>query len=108
MIRHFALIASAGVFAVCVSSCSSAGSSQASNADTTDYASLVNPMIGTDFTGNTYPGAQAPFSLVRIMGCRAGIVLQVIFIRTAQSLGSAIRIYREPVQGICMISPLCL
>ena len=66
MIRHFALIASAGVFAVCVSSCSSAGSSQASNADTTDYASLVNPMIGTDFTGNTYPGAQAPFGMVQL------------------------------------------
>lgn len=26
-----------------------------------DYTSYVNPFIGTDFTGNTYPGAQAPF-----------------------------------------------
>ena len=31
-----------------------------------DYASLVNPMIGTDFTGNTYPGAQAPFGMVQL------------------------------------------
>lgn len=23
-----------------------------------DYSQYVNPMIGTDFTGNTYPGAQ--------------------------------------------------
>ena len=27
----------------------------------TDYTLYVNPFIGTDFTGNTYPGAQAPF-----------------------------------------------
>lgn len=31
-----------------------------------DYAALVNPMIGTDFTGNTYPGAQAPFGMVQL------------------------------------------
>ena len=29
-----------------------------------DYTSYVNPFIGTDFTGNTYPGAQAPFGMV--------------------------------------------
>lgn len=27
---------------------------------------LVNPFIGTDFTGNTYPGAQAPFGMVQL------------------------------------------
>ncbi len=32
----------------------------------TDYARLVNPFIGTDFTGNTYPGAQAPFGMVQL------------------------------------------
>lgn len=37
-----------------------------SNDDTTNYAALVNPMIGTDFTGNTYPGAQAPFGMVQL------------------------------------------
>lgn len=31
-----------------------------------DYAQLVNPMIGTDFTGNTYPGAQVPFGMVQL------------------------------------------
>lgn len=31
-----------------------------------DPASMVNPMIGTDFTGNTYPGAQAPFGMVQL------------------------------------------
>lgn len=29
-------------------------------------ALLVNPIIGTDFTGNTYPGAQAPFGMVQL------------------------------------------
>lgn len=31
-----------------------------------DFASKVNPFIGTDFTGNTYPGAQAPFGMVQL------------------------------------------
>lgn len=26
----------------------------------------TNPMIGTDFTGNTYPGAQVPFGMVQL------------------------------------------
>ena len=30
-----------------------------------DYAQYVNPLIGTDFTGNTYPGAQVPFGMVQ-------------------------------------------
>lgn len=29
-----------------------------------DYTQWVNPFIGTDFTGNTYPGAQVPFGRV--------------------------------------------
>lgn len=32
----------------------------------TDYAAQVNPFIGTDFTGNTYPGAQTPFGMVQL------------------------------------------
>ena len=32
----------------------------------TDYATKVNPFIGTDYTGNTYPGAQAPFGMVQL------------------------------------------
>ena len=31
-----------------------------------DYVSSVNPFIGTDFTGNTYPGAQVPFGMVQL------------------------------------------
>lgn len=31
-----------------------------------DYASLADPLIGTDFTGNTYPGPQAPFGMVQL------------------------------------------
>lgn len=31
-----------------------------------DYTRYVNPLIGTDFTGNTYPGAQVPFGMVQL------------------------------------------
>lgn len=31
-----------------------------------DYSAYVDPFIGTDFTGNTYPGAQAPFGMVQL------------------------------------------
>lgn len=31
-----------------------------------EYASLVDPFIGTDYTGNTYPGAQLPFGMVQL------------------------------------------
>lgn len=30
------------------------------------YTAWVNPFIGTDYTGNTYPGAQAPFGMVQL------------------------------------------
>lgn len=50
-------------FPGCRKACSS---SHQESADTTDYTLLVNPMIGTDFTGNTYPGAQAPFGMVQL------------------------------------------
>ena len=50
----------AGVFAL--GACTSPQSSQ----QKTDYTQLVNPFIGTDFTGNTYPGAQAPFGMVQL------------------------------------------
>lgn len=33
---------------------------------TLSYTSWVNPFIGTDYTGNTYPGAQAPFGMVQL------------------------------------------
>ncbi len=31
-----------------------------------DYARLVNTFIGTDYTGNVYPGAQVPFGMVQL------------------------------------------
>lgn len=31
-----------------------------------DLTRYVNPFIGTDFTGNTYPGAQAPFGMAQL------------------------------------------
>ena len=36
------------------------------NAQGRDYAALVNPFIGTDYVGNTYPGAQTPFGMVQL------------------------------------------
>lgn len=43
--------------------CSGTHQQNAANEDFTQY---VNPFIGTDFTGNTYPGAQAPFGMVQL------------------------------------------
>lgn len=31
-----------------------------------NYATLVNPLIGTDYKGNVYPGAQVPFGMVQL------------------------------------------
>ena len=35
-------------------------------AQETNYAKLVNPLIGTDGKGNVYPGAQTPFGMVQL------------------------------------------
>lgn len=43
-----------------------AGKHSQKPAAATDLASEVNPFIGTDFTGNTYPGAQAPFGMIQL------------------------------------------
>jgi predicted alpha-1,2-mannosidase len=34
--------------------------------DDDTFARYVNPFIGTDYTGNTYPGVQVPFGMVQI------------------------------------------
>lgn len=39
---------------------------QTTQNEVADLAEVVNPMIGTDFTGNTYPGAQVPFGMVQL------------------------------------------
>ena len=56
------LIVSALVALLVLGACTSKQPSQTS----IDYTQLVNPFIGTDFTGNTYPGAQAPFGMVQL------------------------------------------
>ena len=56
------LFVSALVALLTLGACTSKQSSQTS----TDYTQLVNPFIGTDFTGNTYPGAQVPFGMVQL------------------------------------------
>ena len=33
---------------------------------TDSVTDCVNPFIGTDYTGNTYPGAQVPFGMVQL------------------------------------------
>ena len=39
---------------------------QTTQSQADNLAAVVNPLIGTDFTGNTYPGAQAPFGMVQL------------------------------------------
>ena len=56
------LLFSVLAFLLVLGGCTSPQSSQPE----TDYTQLVNPFIGTDFTGNTYPGAQAPFGMVQL------------------------------------------
>lgn len=55
---HLFLFALSGLFAGC--------SSSLQPVQKRAYAKLVNPFIGTDFTGNTYPGAQLPFGMVQL------------------------------------------
>ena len=56
------LFVSALVALLALGACTSKQHSQT----TIDYTQLVNPFIGTDFTGNTYPGAQVPFGMVQL------------------------------------------
>ena len=69
-----------------------------------DYTQYVNPFIGTDFTGNTYPGAQVPFGMVQLSPDNG---LPVIFIPTRLSPVSAIPICQGQVRAICTISLSC-
>lgn len=47
---------------VCLTACGNPAQTE----DQETYAHWVNPFIGTDFTGNTYPGAQAPHGMVQL------------------------------------------
>lgn len=59
--KYFAINGLVGVIAVFLFACH--GKKPVSNPD---YTSYVNTLIGTDFTGNTYPGAQTPFGMVQL------------------------------------------
>ena len=59
---HVASLSAAFAVAVFASGCSDAASAVSEE----DFTQYVNPMIGTDFTGNTYPGAQVPFGMVQL------------------------------------------
>ena len=76
----------------------------------TDYVQYVNPMIGTDFTGNTYPGAQAPYGMVQLSpdnGLPGWDRYRVISIRIQPLPVLVIHICQEQERVICMISYLC-
>lgn len=53
-------------YAVCAGLLSLIGCASLKSSDESYYAKYVNPFIGTDFTGNTYPGAQSPFGMVQL------------------------------------------
>lgn len=57
-LRNISLLLLAGTITACTQ--------QPQTEKTDNFAELVNPFIGTDFTGNTYPGAQAPFGMVQL------------------------------------------
>ena len=50
------------LLACLLAACAPAGTQRPSES----LSALVNPFIGTDFTGNTYPGAQVPFGMVQL------------------------------------------
>lgn len=58
LLRTFSAVLTLLSFSACVS--------HTSDAENECYADYVNPFIGTDFTGNTYPGARAPFGMVQL------------------------------------------
>lgn len=51
--------------AACALLCGLYSCTSGNDADS-DLTRFVDPMIGTDFTGNTYPGAQVPFGMVQL------------------------------------------
>lgn len=75
-----------------------------------DYTQYVNPFIGTDFTGNTYPGAQVPFGMVQLSpdnGLPGWDRISGYFYPTRLSPVSAIPICQGQVRAICTISLSC-
>ena len=94
------------LIAVSESSCVKNGSNQ-----NVDYTKFVNPFIGTDFTGNTYPGAQVPFGMVQLSpdnGLPGWDRIAGYFYPDSTSPDSAILTCRELVQVTFMTYRLCL
>ena len=58
----FGLLLSLSSFLCAFTACTPAGTEGQAEC----LADCVNPFIGTDFTGNTYPGAQVPFGMVQL------------------------------------------
>lgn len=74
------------------------------------YADYVNPFIGTDFTGNTYPGAQVPFGMVQLSpdnGLPGWDRISGYFIPTVRLPVSVTPISRVQGRAICMTFPSC-
>lgn len=66
---------------------------------------FVNPFIGTDGPGNTYPGATVPFGMVQLspdIGIPGGIELQDIFTKIPLLLVFLIPIFLVQAQEIYM------
>lgn len=54
------------LFPIAVAAMSLGACSASDETQQKDFTQYVNPFIGTDFTGNTYPGAQVPFGMVQL------------------------------------------
>ncbi len=77
----------------------------------TDYTLYVNPFIGTDFTGNTYPGAQAPFGMVQLSpdnGLPGWDRISGYFYPDSTIAGFSTPTFPVPEQEICTTSLSCL
>ena len=73
----------------------------------TRYADLVNPFIGTDFHGHTFPGAAYPFGMIQLSPDTrgtTGTAAQATITATRPSRDSAIRTSAERAVPICAIS----
>ena len=55
--KYFALFLALSMMAACTTT---------NGGDNNNLSREVNPLIGTDFTGNTYPGAQVPYGMVQL------------------------------------------
>jgi predicted alpha-1,2-mannosidase len=62
----------AGAIAVCLVAALAGGARVASAATVADLAALVDPFVGTDGNGHTFPGAAGPFGMVQFSPVTVG------------------------------------